>query len=78
MPADSSLEKLSQKRWRATPPKLRQAIDAYNREPAPVQAETLERFSRTPMLEKSLGEDLKRRREQLREQGRDRGSDLGL
>ena len=64
--------------WQATPPKLRQAIDAYNQEPPPVQAEILERFSRTPALLKSLGEDLKRRREQVREQERDRGSDLGL
>jgi Ti-type conjugative transfer relaxase TraA len=64
--------------WQAMSPKLRQAIDAYNREPAQVQAEILERFSRTPALEKSLGEDLNRRRAYVREQGRDRGADLGM
>jgi len=64
--------------WQAMSPKLRQAIDAYNREPPQVQAEILERFSRTPALEKSLGEDLNRRRAYVREQGRDRGADLGM
>jgi hypothetical protein len=64
--------------WQGTPPKLRQAIDAYNREPPQVQAQILERFSRTPALVKSLGEDLKLRREQVREHGRERGWDLGL
>ena len=29
--------------WQATPPKLRQAIDAFNREPRQVQEEILER-----------------------------------
>jgi hypothetical protein len=42
-----------------------------------VQAQILERFSRTPALVKSLGEKLKLRREQVREHGRDRGWDLG-
>jgi hypothetical protein len=64
--------------WQGTPPKLRQAIDAYNREPPQVQAQILERFSRTPALVKSLVEDLKLRREQVREHGRERGWDLGL
>jgi hypothetical protein len=64
--------------WKAMSPKLRQAIDAYNREPPQVQAEILERFSRTPALEKSLGEDLNRRRAYVREQGCDRGADLGM
>jgi Ti-type conjugative transfer relaxase TraA len=64
--------------WRAMSPKLRRAIDVYNREPPQVQAEILERFSRTPALEKSLGEDLNRRREYVREQGPDRGWDLEL
>jgi len=42
------------------------------------RAEILERFSRTSALEKSLGEDLNRRRQYVREQGRDRGADLGM
>jgi hypothetical protein len=66
------------KDWQGTPPKLRQAIDAYNREPPQVQAQILERFSRTPALVESLGEDLKLRREQVWEHGRERGWDLGL
>jgi MobA/MobL family len=63
--------------WQGTPPKLRQAIDAYNRELPQVQAQILERFSRTPALVKSLGEDLKLRRAHVREQERDQGWDLG-
>jgi hypothetical protein len=66
------------KDWQGTSPKLRQAIDAYNREPPQVQAQILERFSRTPALVNSLGEDLKLWREQVREHGRERGWDLGL
>jgi hypothetical protein len=62
--------------WQATPPKLRQAIDAYNREPAAVQTEILERFARTSVLVNTLGEDLQRRREQVRAQQRDQGSEL--
>jgi hypothetical protein len=62
--------------WQATPPKLRQAIDAYNREPAAVQTEILERFARTSVLVNTLGEDLQRRREQVRAQQRDHGSEL--
>ena len=66
------------KDWQEMPPKLRQVIDAYNREPTLVQAQILERFLRTPALVQSLGEDLKLRREQVRERGRERGWDLGL
>jgi len=62
--------------WQATPPKLRQAIDAYNREPAAVQTEILERFARTSVLVNTLGEGLQRRREQVRAQQRDHGSEL--
>jgi hypothetical protein len=62
--------------WQATPPKLRQAIDAYNREPAAVKTEILERFARTSVLVNTLGEDLQRRREQVRAQQRDHGSEL--
>jgi len=43
-----------------------------------VQAEILQRLSKTPALAKSLGEDLKLRREQVREHGHERGLDLGL
>jgi MobA/MobL family len=63
--------------WQATTPKLRQAIDAYNREPPQVQAQIFERFLRTPALVNSLGEDLKLRRAHVREQKRDQGWDLG-
>jgi hypothetical protein len=68
----------SSQEWQAMTPKLRRAIDAYNREPPQVQAQILERFSRTPALVELLGEDLKRRRAQVREHGRDQGWDLEL
>jgi hypothetical protein len=53
------------KEWQALAPKLRRAIDRYNGEHPQVQAALLEKFSRTPVLEKSLGAELKQHREDL-------------
>lgn len=68
----------SSQEWQAMTPKLRRAIDAYNREPPQVQAQVLERFLRTPALVELLGEDLKLRRAQVREHERDQSRDLEL
>jgi hypothetical protein len=53
--------------WQAMAPKLRRAIDAYNREHPQVQAQIIEQFLRTPALDKALGAELKQRREQVRD-----------
>lgn len=60
--------------WQAMAPKLRSAIDRYNREHLQVQAGIIEQYSRTPALDKSLGAELKQHREQVRD--RDQGLSL--
>jgi len=60
--------------WQAMAPKLRSAIDRYNREPPQVQAGIIDKFMRTPVLEKSFGAELKQHREQVRD--RDQGLSL--
>ena len=60
--------------WQAMAPKLRSAIDRYNREHPQVQAGIIDKFMRTPVLEKSFGAELKQHREQVRD--RDQGLSL--
>jgi hypothetical protein len=55
------------KEWQAMAPKLRRAIDAYNREHPQVRAGIIEKFLKTPALDKALGAELKQRREQVRD-----------
>jgi len=57
--------------WQAMTPKLRSAIDRYNREHPQVQAGIIDKFMRTPVLEKSFGAELQQHREQVRD--RDQG-----
>jgi hypothetical protein len=64
--------------WQATTVKLREAIDAYNREPSRAQEEILERFARTSVLVETLGEDLQRRKELVHQQQHDQGWGLEL
>ncbi len=60
--------------WQAMAPKLRSAIDRYNREHPQVQAGIIDKFLRTPALDKLFGAELKQHREQVRD--RDQGLSL--
>jgi hypothetical protein len=54
-------------------PKLRSAIDRYNREHPEVQAGIIDKFLRTPALAKLFGAELKQWREQVRDRDQDQG-----
>lgn len=60
--------------WAATPKKLRDAIEKFNREPAEVQRGILKAIVLRPATAKALGEEIKLRQEQLR--SRDQGQGL--
>jgi hypothetical protein len=59
--------------WQAMAPKLRSAIDRYNREHPEVQAGIIDKFLRTPALAKLFGAELKQWREQVRDRDQDQG-----
>jgi hypothetical protein len=60
--------------WQAMAPKLRRAIDAYNRQSPELQAAIMDRLSRTSALEKSMGAEFKLQRSRVRD--RDQGLSL--
>jgi hypothetical protein len=55
--------------WKATPERLRKAIDRFNRESPDFQREVLKGIAMRPGTAKAIGEELLERREQILDQG---------